>query len=153
MMQTRKAFTMIELVFVIVILGILAAVAIPKFAATRTDAEIAKAKSTVAAVRSGIINERQARLFRGDNTYINQLDSNATVNAAGVTIFDNNGSTANSIMMYGVTTSGGNGWLKTATNTYRISIAPYSAVFTYNPTTGTFTCAGGTGNLCSKLTN
>ena len=36
----KKAFTMIELVFVIVILGILASVAIPKLAATRDDAEV-----------------------------------------------------------------------------------------------------------------
>ena len=37
-----KAFTMIELIFMIVILGILAAVAIPRLAATRDDAEIVK---------------------------------------------------------------------------------------------------------------
>ena len=37
----KKSFTMIELVFVIVILGILAAVAIPKLAATRDDAKTA----------------------------------------------------------------------------------------------------------------
>lgn len=35
----RKAFNMIEIIFVIVIIGILAAVAIPKLAANRTDAE------------------------------------------------------------------------------------------------------------------
>ena len=36
----KKGFTMIELIFVIVILGILASVAIPRLAATREDAEI-----------------------------------------------------------------------------------------------------------------
>ncbi len=36
----KKAFTMIELVFVIVILGILASFAIPKLSATRDDAEV-----------------------------------------------------------------------------------------------------------------
>lgn len=38
----KKGFTMVELIFVIVILGILASFALPRMAATRNDAEIAK---------------------------------------------------------------------------------------------------------------
>ena len=49
----KKAFTMIELIFVIVILGILAAVAIPKLMATRTDAKISAISQEV----SSAVNE------------------------------------------------------------------------------------------------
>lgn len=74
-MRTRKAFTMIELVFVIVVIGILSAIAIPKLAATRDDAEITKARATLAAVRNAIASEHQKRILRGDFTNITSLNA------------------------------------------------------------------------------
>ncbi|MDL0089779.1 type II secretion system protein [Campylobacter gastrosuis] len=50
----KKAFTMVEVIFVIVILGILAAVAIPKLVATRDDAEIAKTAKNLSTIISDI---------------------------------------------------------------------------------------------------
>ena len=71
--SSRKAFTMLELTFVIVIIGILSAIAVPKFAVTRNDALISKGKTTLAAVRNAIATEKQRRILRGDFTAITEL--------------------------------------------------------------------------------
>lgn len=50
--RNKKAFTMLELVFILVILGILAAVAIPKISASRDDAKLVALKSDIATLKS-----------------------------------------------------------------------------------------------------
>lgn len=50
----RKGFSMIELIFVIVILGLLAAVAVPRLTATRDDAEIAKVTANIQTLLSDL---------------------------------------------------------------------------------------------------
>lgn len=158
----RYAFTMIELIFVIVVLGILAAVAIPKLAVTRDDAQIAKGRSDVAAIRSAIVSERQTRLLQGNTRYINQLHAG---NAGNKTVlFDNNGTATNVLLQYGIATrdnsnghwddtvaQNGNNWQ------YAYRITGVNVPFDYNSVNGTFMCDN-VGNtpaeeLCRKLVN
>lgn len=71
---------MLELVFVIVIIGILASVAIPKFAVTKNQAIESKAATTLAAVRSSLSSERQKRVLRGLFDPITSLHADGSAN-------------------------------------------------------------------------
>ena len=143
----KSAFTMIELIFVVVVLGILAAVALPRLGSTMESGYIASAQGDVSAIRASIASARQRELVKGVNKYITKLD---TAGIGGSPLFDGNGSIT--VMNYPLTADQVGGWWKTGDFTYTFSIdgtAAKTATFTYDPATGLFNCASNT--ICDKI--
>lgn len=63
----KKAFTLLELVFVIAMLGVLASIAIPKFATNKNEVEIKKAKAQIAQIRAGITSYVNKQILAGES--------------------------------------------------------------------------------------
>ncbi len=145
----KKAFTMIELIFVIVILGILSSVAISKMAVTRDDAEIAKGRAQVAGIRNAITLMRNTNMLQAMGAkWPAKLDAlTAVTSTDGDAIFGHDTNASNSdakLLDYPLYAKNSNGhWRKTANNTYAYKVMNKDISFTYSggaTGTGQFDC-------------
>lgn len=150
---------MIELVFVIVVLGILASVAIPRLAATRGDAQITKGRSDVAAIRSGIALQRSKNMLesnpQANGFFPTNLDN---VVAAGYgqsdqRLFNFADGNASNILEYPIFSQANRdgGWVKTGVNAYAYRVGGVATDFNYTNANGLFNCAANNAN-CNDLT-
>ncbi|MFT7108515.1 MAG: MSHA pilin protein MshA [Psychrobacter glaciei] len=82
--SAQQGFTLIELIMVIVILGILSAFALPKFADLSSNAEGASIKAALGAVKSGSAIAHAQWLAEGDSTSTEvTLEGTAVTMASG----------------------------------------------------------------------
>jgi len=124
----RKGFTLIELIMIIVILGILAAVAIPKYYDLQSNAQESAEKGVVGGVRAGIATYYANACAGGTCAYPTVLDSVADATDCSNT----NPCFGNVLSQGGITDD----WTKTDSDTWT---GPTSATYSYNSTTGAFT--------------
>ena len=151
MKNYKNAFTMIELIFVVIILGVLAAVAVPKFTNAKTSAELASGKSDIAAIRSAIMTERQSSLVKGEQDYITKL----TPTTASTMLFTGDGGVSGNperrLLNPGIRKGTGAGdWNIISNTTYTFNSGNDTTTFTYEDANGTFTCVVGA-NECDRL--
>lgn len=132
----KQAFTMVELIFVIVILGIIASVALPRLAGSKEDAEITRAKAQIAAIRTGIQTTRGANLLaqnsQNSKGYPEELDE------AEIEKITNG-------------TKLGSNW-SVSENKLSVTISGARTTFTYSPSNGKLTCPN-SDELCKKIDN
>jgi MSHA pilin protein MshA len=140
--RKEKGFTLIELVMVIVILGILAAFALPRFADLGGDARQASLEGARGAVKSASAIAHSAWLARGSSGSVDLDGTNIDMSANGYPL--------------ATTPSGANGGITEAaqldTNDYTLTnpatttfnVALGSCSFTYDETDGSVGVVSGT---------
>ena len=153
----KTAFTMIELIIVIVVLGILAGVALPRLMAPADDARLTKAKADISAIRSAISLLKNRNVLEGNMTNNGRpllLDGAGTSIADAELFGGSGGQTLLTYPILATCSSTPGRWNKTAANTYSVNVSNTDVVFTYDPNTGRFECNSANGNakdVCIKL--
>jgi len=113
--KNQKAFTMVELIFVVIVIGILSAIAIPKFKNTMELARDSKGASVLSAVMSSLATERQKRILMGDFDEITTLGGTGSY-AFSTFSADTNGKTRDVLSPYIDSCTEGGCWERDGTS-------------------------------------
>lgn len=123
----QKGFTLIELIMVVSILAILAAVAIPKWVDLQAEAKTASEQGVVGGVRAGILT------YFIDPSRGNRTNYPATLDSASNAACSTSNPCFTTVLQQGGITSGN--WSKASSTQYT---GPTGTTYTYDPSTGSF---------------
>ncbi len=137
MKKQQTGFTLIELVMVIVILGILSAFALPRFANLSTDANTAVVEAGVGAAKSGAAIAHSAWLAGGS--------SGSTVTLEGVSIALTDGYPTNASAGIGLAAGLNDDFTLNASGAWQITGGAATCNFTYSAASTGVTVTASTG--------
>lgn len=142
-----RAFTMIELIFVIVVLGILAGVAIPKLAATRDDATLAAMRANLATIMTAVQTQHGADLIAGNSAW-KTLNFTTTKNESTDTHYNLSSLLSKPMKINADCSKTRNGFCGGGDNTVTIVVGGKQTTVKFDTTNGTFDCGDDKAGVC-----
>ena len=156
-MKFQKAFSLLELIFVMLIIALLASIALPYFSNSKSEAMLFRLKADLASIQSALAYAQNERILKNIQQNPAGLDE-ALINAEKQSLFycsndEIKACTGTSCCSFSLLTSpiysNKKGWMKIAHNKYRFFLSPKRYLdFEYDPKEYSFKC---TSSLCKDL--
>lgn len=155
----KKAFSLIELVFVILIIGVLAGISLPYFSSSKTEAKILMLKADYTSIRSAIAYAENEMIIKNIKQKMQVLDE-ALANLENQKLFycpsskessyENENNSCFISLLPSPIYSSKKGWMKLSDTRYRFFLSSTKYIdFEYDAKNLSFDCLDE--NLCKDL--
>ena len=148
----KNAFTLLEVIFVIVVMAFIVGVAIPKFFESYQGASKVKIRTNIASIRAGIQKYKNDKLLKSDMASFPEVLDDIDTDTASTEVFSN---VASDLGIRATTTEDykTGEWIKLSESKYLIVITEDKAVeFIYDKETGKFDCLHEEQDYCEDIT-
>ena len=143
-MWNKKAFSVLEIVFAILIIAIVSSIAIPKLFNNKLQTNIVKAKSEIALIRKAIKEDFNTQVMKQiSNEYIQKLDT-ASIDEKAQDLFT--GIDDRALLVYPLISTSSmenesTKWIKVSDSKYEIILdSEIKVEFIYDSNDGSFEC-------------